>query len=79
MNDLPAFPTMGRFIETDGTMLQEASTGGLTKREYIATAVMAAFISTGGFHVDIPGTSLEYADALLKKLNAAPSPGHSDV
>ncbi len=60
-----AFPTMGRFIETDGTKLQEASIGGLTKREYIAALCLAQLcVRTENAAND----AVAYADALLKAL-----------
>ncbi len=39
----PAFPTMGRFIEADGTKLQDAAEPGMTLRDYFAAKSMASF------------------------------------
>ena len=44
--------------------------GGLTKREYIATQLLASLINTHG-DIDLASkTAVKYADSLIKELNS---------
>lgn len=54
VGNLPAFP----FNDS----------GGLTKREYIATQLLASLINTHG-DIDLAKTAVKYADSLIKELN----------
>ncbi len=62
-----AFPTMGRFIESDGTKIQDPAVPGMSLRDYFAAKALSAMLQ-GEEHWEediIAGLCYQMADAML--------------